>query len=644
MNEMKCWIVPSLKRDSQKKKPKKKQRSCVAGGYWLNVIGYSVVTLAAIAFPHTIFAKDPQSADSAINQKIDVGILATRGNLDALNRWLPTMDWLERKIPHTEFVLHPYTLEQMTDAVKTQTVDFVITNPGQSVLLGRQYPLSWLATLRSQQQGGTTLAIGSALVVRNDSPYFTLTDLDNQPVAAVSDSAFGGYLTLRRNMQQLSLDPNRFFSTVDFFGFPLDAILYKLRDKHVEAAVLPVCQLETMGKEGLIDFSQYRVLDNQAPVGFGCQVSTALYPNWSFAKTGKASETLAKQIARALLDLPERDPAATAAHSLGWSAPISQLKIDKLYQDLDLHPLQKPWWQEALTWLKSNQQWGWTFLLFVVVLNLYHFLLEYRFSRSQRLLIATQNRLKEKNAMLEHAQRVAIVGELGGSIAHEINQPLSAIRNYSQGGLVRINKGSSADDLKVVLEKIQQQVIRADDIVQRLRSLIKKRPINKQYSNVQALITDAVMLLDHDLIKHQITLSVTESGQAVPVYLDPIGFQQLLLNLVKNAMDACVLNDQKESLQKLHTQEKYQIVIDTEYLPVEKQMKLVVTDNGIGLEADAALLQSAFFTTKEEGLGLGLAICRDVVEDHHGTLAMTANNPHGCRIEVRLPYIANTEN
>jgi two-component system, LuxR family, sensor histidine kinase TtrS len=70
----------------------------------------------------------------------------------------------------------------------------------------------------------------------------------------------------------------------------------------------------------------------------------------------------------------------------------------------------------------------------------------------------------------------------------------------------------------------------------------------------------------------------------------------------------------------------------------------VVTDNGIGLEADAALLQSAFFTTKEEGLGLGLAICRDVVEDHHGTLAMTANNPHGCRIEVRLPYIANTEN
>jgi two-component system sensor histidine kinase TtrS len=305
-------------------------------------------------------------------------------------------------------------------------------------------------------------------------------------------------------------------------------------------------------------------------VGFGCQVSTALYPNWSFAKTGKASEALAKKIARALLDLPERDPAAIAAHSLGWSAPISQLKIDKLYQELDLHPLQKPWWQEALTWLKSNQQWGWTFLLFVVVLNLYHFLLEYRFSRNQRLLIATQNRLKEKNAMLEHAQRVAIVGELGGSIAHEINQPLSAIRNYSQGGLVRINKGSSADDLKVVLEKIQQQVIRADDIVQRLRSLIKKRPLNKQYSNVQALITDAVMLLDHDLIKHQITLSVIESGQVVPVYLDPIGFQQLLLNLVKNSMDACVLDHQKLRDQEQHTQEQYQIVIDTEYLPVEE--------------------------------------------------------------------------
>lgn len=161
---------------------------------------------------------------------------------------------------------------------------------------------------------------------------------------------------------------------------------------------------------------------------------------------------------------------------------------------------------------------------------------------------------------------------------------------------------------------------------------------------MQALITDAVMLLDHDLIKHQITLSVIESGQVVPVYLDPIGFQQLLLNLVKNSMDACVLDHQKLRDQEQHTQEKYQIVIATEYLPVEKQMKLVVTDNGIGLEADAALLQSAFFTTKEEGLGLGLAICRDVVEDHHGTLMMASNSPHGCRIEVRLPYIANTEN
>ena len=106
-------------------------------------------------------------------------------------------------------------------------------------------------------------------------------------------------------------------------------------------------------------------------------------------------------------------------------------------------------------------------------MNAYHFWLEYRFSKSKQALLQTQSRLKEKSEQLEHSQRVAIVDELGSSLAHEINQPLAAIRNYSEGGLLRLSKQRPNDDIVPVFHKIQKEVDRADAIIHRLRNLIK---------------------------------------------------------------------------------------------------------------------------------------------------------------------------
>ncbi|WP_261822320.1 sensor histidine kinase [Pragia fontium] len=595
----------------------------------VDMVSYiKTISIVMVMFCCSALAQVPTTTEV---ETINVGVLATRGDRAAIERWQPLMDWLTARIPNAHFQLHPYTLEQMAAVVKSQDIDFIITNPGQSVQLGRQYPLSWLATLRSRYQEGTSQAIGSAFVVRADSPYQHLSDMKGKSVAAVSKIAFGGYLTLKREMQQAGHDPERFFSTIDFTGFPLDAIVYKLRDGDVDGAVLPVCQLEDMVREGLIAGKNYRVLDNQAPDGFPCQASTRLYPNWSFAKTGKTSEALAKQISRALLALPEDHPAAIAADSLGWTTPISQLTVDKLYQDLDIHPLQNPWWKEALVWLKANQQWGWLLIILIVVLNGYHFLLEYRFNKNQKRLLRVQNELNEKIAMLEHAQRVAIVGELGASIAHEISQPLAAIQNYSQGGLIRVNKGKPVTELQPVLEHIQHQVMRASDIVQRLRGLINKRASEKKWSDVVDIIDDTLLLLRYELEKSAISVTVSHEGEGRPVWIDLVGFQQLILNIIKNAIDAC---NQACSLSAT-------IAIELVFTP--QQLVVRVTDSGEGFAVEPALLQSAFYSTKAEGLGLGLAICRDVVKSHHGHMEMCNVAPHGCRVEVTFPFIDNEQ-
>ncbi|OQQ09177.1 sensor histidine kinase [Vibrio splendidus] len=577
-------------------------------------------------------------------QVIEVGVLAIRGKLSAQQRWQPTMDWLSERIPGKHFVLKPFNLEEMADAVKGVEVDFVITNPGQAVRLGRQYDLSWMATMTSHnfedRSISNTRSIGSALVVRRMSPYISLEQLSGKPIAAVSENAFGGYLTMRYQVMQQGLNPNHFFSNTQFLGFPIDASLYQLREGHIEAAVVPSCLVENMISEGLLVAGQYRIIENQAPEGFRCQVSTPLYPNWSFAKTERASSALAKQMSQVLFAMPKSSAPAIAAIASGWTSPTSLLSIDKLYQQLDMHPLQQPWWKEALIWLKYNQQWAWAFFILVVSLNAYHFWLEYKFSRSKKQLEATLYKLKSKSEQLEHSQRIAVVGELGSSLAHEINQPLAAIRNYSEGGLLRISKNKPLTDIEPVFEKIQSQVDRADAIIQRLRNMIKKHSSDKSQIDIEALLTDTIELLQFRLQKHKITIERHAVGKPIQLHVDPVGLQQVIVNLINNATDACNAQQHREQSAASDIDNKNSepptIKVITEYQP--DKMMLSVIDNGTGLDFTEQQVTQAFVSSKENGLGLGLAICQDVIEDHSGQMAIKSLTPHGCHVAVTLPF------
>lgn len=580
-------------------------------------------------------------------QVVDVGVLAIRGYKATINRWQPLMGWLETQIPNSYFRLHPLTLDELAKGVETQWLDFVITNPGQSVLLARQYSLTWLATLRSPLNNGAAMQVGSALVVRADSPYHTLSDLKGRRLGIVSKNAFGGYLTLVYEAQLKGIDLPRFVGEIIPLGFPLDNLIYQLDDKKtsterhqpLDAAVVPVCQLEQMQTEGLINIAHYRVLDNQAPAGFNCQVSTHLYPNWSMAKTNRASQSLAKSVTQALLALPEDHLAAKSADSAGWTTAVSQLAIDQLLKDLDMHPLQAPWWQRAWQWIKLHQQWAWLVLGILVLLNVYHFWLEYRFSRRGRELINTQRQLNENRALLEHAQRIAIAGELGASLSHELNQPLAAIGHYCHGAEVRLQRGTSPEELQSVLALIQQEVTRADNIISRLRNLLKKRPVSKQPLYLHELVNDTVPLLAYEFEQHQINLAVNVNGEPYLQSLDEVGMQQLLLNLLKNAFDACVQRLELESsgTEQIITQKPYTPTIDIDLRYQECALLLTVTDNGTGLTEETSLLMQAFYSTKSEGLGLGLVICRDIAESHGGTFSLESAMGGGCQAQVAIP-------
>ncbi len=583
---------------------------------------------------------------SAKDKEIPVGVLAPRGELIARQNWQPTFEWLNQQIDGVEFTLHPLNLTNMAQAVEQRHLDFIITNPGQAVQLGRRFELSWIASQNMSGMGSH--GIGSALVVKKDSGYHRISDLYHKPIAAVSEEAFGGYLTLVHHLFRKGLDPIRFFSDVHFLGYPVDASLYQLRDGVVDAAVVPVCLLEQMDRDGLLNGDEFRVLAGSdgdvpseksglrmpepgSPTGNHCRATTALYPNWSIARTAHGDIGLAKRIGQALLAMPSDHSASQSPVNAvkGWIPPVSLLSVDQLYETLDLHPLVRPLWQQVLRWLNSHRDWALMMLSALLLMVAYHFWLQMRFKQSRIRLTETLSRLAEKQGQLEHAQRVSIVGELGTSIAHEINQPLSAIRNYTESVRTRLKKQLPADKITPVLDQVVTQLDRTDAIIERLRSLIKRPEVSYQSSDLQALITECAELIKHQLNEQGIELQLNKAELAENLWLDRTGMQQVFVNLFSNAIDACT------EYQTRHATGEYKGRILVEIESRQESVMITVTDNGTGLLFEG--YPRAFLTTKNEGLGLGLTISRDIVERQSGTLRIRNHLPHGCEVSLELP-------
>ncbi len=594
----------------------------------------------------------------ALAEPIRIGVLATRGPALARAQWQPLLHWLAQRVPGHRFVLHPLGLDELAEAVAREHLDFVITNPGQSVSLARQYPLAWLATLKSPA-GGDNLAIGAALVVPAQAPYRHWRDLERQAVAAVSENAFGGYLAYRFEADEQGVRLEHFFSTVQFTGFPLDRLIERLAAGEVAAAIVPVCQLERMEREGKVARGAFRVLDDQAPAGFGCQSSTRLYPNWSFAKTERASPVLALAVTRALYDLPADSKAAIAADSAGWTVPTSELAIDRLLKALDRHPLQGPWWQMAWHWLRQHQQWGWGALALVLLLGGHHLLLQYLFNRSQRRLLKARHQLEQKGRQLAQARRLAELGELGelgANVAHEINQPLSAIANYSQGALLRLDRlaqdptqAAAQASLRQALEQIGLQVQRITQTVNRLRARLQKRPPRVAPCDLPTLVAELRPLLEQMLAPLDVAFTLHWRGQPRRLPLDGTGMEQLLVNLIKNGAESAAQSVAKSAAQRaraaVHSpanptmQASAQAPARVELLIAFEAQSLLleIRDNGAGLRVPATELQQAFYSDKPDGMGLGLAICREVVESHRGQFTLENLSPQGCLARAILP-------
>ncbi|MGL6124795.1 MAG: sensor histidine kinase, partial [Shewanella sp.] len=326
--------------------------------------------------------------------------------------------------------------------------------------------------------------------------------------------------------------------------------------------------------------------------------------------------------------------AALSADILGWTSPVSQLKTIELYKNLQ-RVVASPY-DTLQTWLLNNKEWGGVLLLIFIVSTIYHLWLEYKFRQKSEFLINTERQLKDKALQLERLQSAAILGEIGAGLAHELNQPIAAITQYSEGAMLQLERlGQSDRELYDIIGKINAQSIRAGAVVHRIRGLLKRRQVNTEPLDIVLVVTEALALLGRELDRSNVQVNVRIHGEPFELIGDSVGLSQMWVNLVKNSLDA---------LDACSDNRVGQLWIDIYYH--QNEIKVLVIDNGEGLQGLASELMASFATTKEAGLGLGLAICKDVASRHHGSIQIEncQQSTHvllpwqqGCVVTVLLP-------
>ncbi len=235
------------------------------------------------------------------------------------------------------------------------------------------------------------------------------------------------------------------------------------------------------------------------------------------------------------------------------------------------------------------------------------------------------------------ASRLITMGEMASSVAHELNQPLTAINNYCNGMVSRI-KGQqiSSDDLLIALEKTARQAHRAGQIIQRIRSFVKRSEPNRTQADVNLMVVNAMELADIELRRHHVRLSHYIAARLPRIMVDPILIEQVLVNLMKNAA---------ESIANAHlpaARRSVELRVVPKHIDEQDVVEFSVLDSGRGLSPEVmARLYEAFYSTKAEGMGIGLKLCRSIVESHQGR--MQAENLYngsdvvGCRFTFWIP-------
>jgi two-component system sensor kinase FixL len=241
--------------------------------------------------------------------------------------------------------------------------------------------------------------------------------------------------------------------------------------------------------------------------------------------------------------------------------------------------------------------------------------------------LATARRMQELQSELLHVSRLSAMGQMTAALAHELNQPLTAIMNYVTAAKRTLGTGEVAQVARVqdFIDKAAGQTARAGQIIKRLRDFVEKRETTRTEQNLNDIVTEAIALGFIGAADANVRVQTHLEPKLPLVLIDKIQVQQVLLNLIRNSIEAML------------GVPKRQMTVTTKLLD-SSAVECTISDTGSGLSPEvASRLFQPFVTTKDKGMGIGLSICRSIIEAHDGRIWATPNGDGGVTFHFQLP-------
>jgi two-component system sensor histidine kinase TtrS len=694
----------------------------------------------------------PSVAQAAIEEVV-IGVLSHRGDKVTRDMWGPTADYLSSIIPGHEFTIRPLKFDEVNPAVEAGEVDFVLVNPGIYVNLEVNYRVSRIATLYNRRNDVPYKIFGGVIFARKDHPEVkTLEDLRGHSFMAVYSTSLGGFQMAMREMIAAGIDPYQDLESLEFGGIH-DLVVMSVLHGEVDVGTVRTDILERMAAAGTIDLNAFRIINPRHEPEFPFALSTRLYPEWPFSKVAHTSDSLAQQVAVALLQMPHDHPAALAGKYAGWTIPLDYQPVHELFRELKLPPyhyLGKFTLTEAIQRYRYWAMGGLFVLLFMIFMTLWVMRLNQelhkaknRLEQQHELILDSVadgiygvdlqgrstffNRAAERitgwdaaeviglnqHELLHHTHadgsphrpeecpvyltfrdnvaryifddlfwrkdgssfpveysstpiwdehgrtigsvvvfrditrrkkaeedarqhqvelarvgRLSTLGEMASGIAHELNQPLTAISTNAQASIRLLESNSSSVEMCVdVMERIADQADRAGEIIRQLRRFVRKEPLERSKADLNELVKAVVVLIRPEIRRANLILDLRLDGGLPLISLQPIQIEQVILNLARNAI---------ESLLDIDNEERRLCI--TTHRQGANRIEVSVRDNGPGIDPELAdTLFDPFVTSKSQGMGLGLSISHGIIEAHGGKLTVNPDYRQGAEFNFYLP-------
>lgn len=602
----------------------------------------------------------------ATAQTYYLGVLAPQGETAAQNRWQPWLDELNDQLSDDTVILVPLALENWQQQIEAQQFALVL-GPQVQFIKMNTIRWRWLATLqtdtaqlnsnaqnardkrfsnqgfdaegfngqKSQNQLSTTVTlanefnklnehtplkqpsameeVASALWVAADSDIYHLQDLEQRHIAAVDTDAFGGYLLGAHLLQQNGITPNHY--QTQFVGYPIERTLHALASGKVDAAITPLCLMEEMARRGQINDKQYRLIHPVATVS-SCHSSTKIYPNWTLAATEQAPDALVRQINQNLFGKSQAEQR--------WLPAESSSDAERILYEMNRHPAQKQLSAHMIDWIKAHRLWMAVIILVILISTVNYAWMSWLAWRRQKKIVRQNRLIRDYDQQLHQSERFAVIGEMSGAIAHEINQPLATIQNYVQGLLIRSQQAQSskktvetASPDNAATENALQQIVyeteRVAAVVTNIRRWAGRSQANETLVDIAAIYQQCILLLGEQAAGINFWLASDYQHLTLPNLL----LDQLLINSMTNAAQQGATHIMLRCQAERYNNKQWLV--------------LHLSDDAGGFDQaqlnrrhlpESLPSQYATQSTKTDGLGLGLMICQRLCKSQGGMMQL----------------------